>query len=193
MEPTYLVRIQLSVGVIGACAFPQGVPGFIVASSVGAFAYGVRRVVWCCRTKRAKRTRPSGWEPCERGVRLALRSVVETWVFRVLRCRAVRFGWYTCVQPLWDWSVLWCALRSSRCIVGDPFDPSCNTDQGVYGMRKSLGLSKPKGVMKVRPYWSERDWVRHSCGPSNVAPFRGLVLLRRLSVCYETRKMVNYA
>ncbi len=52
MEPTYLVRIQPSGRVIGVCALPQGVPGAIVACSVGAFAYGVRRVVWCCRTMR---------------------------------------------------------------------------------------------------------------------------------------------
>lgn len=34
------------------------------------------------------------------------------------------------------------SLCFSRCTVDHSFDPSCNTDQGVYGARESLGLNE---------------------------------------------------
>lgn len=82
MEPTYLVRIQPLGIVIAGVGIPQGCRVGTVAVFGGAFAYGVRRVLRCCRSMRPKRTVLSGAETLGCGGWLVLPDFVEMRVFR---------------------------------------------------------------------------------------------------------------
>ena len=98
-------------------------------------------------------------------------------------------------------SCCWCASWDGHVTivcsvyVGQLPDPSWNTDQGVQYMRKSMGVTKPYGEMKVKACFTVSFRViprllqlRAQHGPGRCSLRVGL----RLSAYTETRKMVTY-